>query len=337
MVSWVLFPPSLLTRITSNISIEHDVIPRNFERHRREAVTMEHLSQSPHVIDLYAFCGNTILTEFAPTDLSSALKLDGHRQHPRRRRPPPIAGVERILKSSTKTDDNNRDHGASSTTIDDKSTMGWSQSQRLNLALQAAKSIQVLHNNDIIHADLTAKQFLLLDQSLDSEDIVSIDPVIDGHRDEEKQLLVKVNDFNRCRFVPHISNANATNSTAASADNKCTIQIPSAPGLYRSPEEYAGQPLTSQIDIFSLGHVLLEIWTGKSPWQDTGGKQIRQAVQEGQMPSEVRKLLLGRNHQNHSIDLAMGRLISECYRIDPQQRITANKLVEALIRIIESR
>jgi serine/threonine protein kinase len=87
---------------------------------------------------------------------------------------------------------------------------------RLDLALQAAKALQALHENDIIHADLTAKQFLVLTNELPSP------PELD---DAERKTLspyrLKINDFNRCRFVPH-----RTNSTT----EKCTIQIPSAPG-----------------------------------------------------------------------------------------------------------
>jgi hypothetical protein len=41
---------------------EHDVNTRNFERHRRDALTMERLTSSPHIVDIYAFCGNTVLT-----------------------------------------------------------------------------------------------------------------------------------------------------------------------------------------------------------------------------------------------------------------------------------
>jgi hypothetical protein len=41
---------------------EHDVNTRNFERHRRDALTMERLASSPHIVDIYAFCGNTVLT-----------------------------------------------------------------------------------------------------------------------------------------------------------------------------------------------------------------------------------------------------------------------------------
>mmetsp|Transcript_33784 Transcript_33784/g.56484 ORF Transcript_33784/g.56484 Transcript_33784/m.56484 type:complete len:114 (+) Transcript_33784:687-1028(+) len=103
-------------------------------------------------------------------------------------------------------------------------------------------------------------------------------------------------------------------------------------GSYRSPEEYAGQHLTPQIDIFSLGHVLFEIWTGTSPWNDTGGKRIRQNVQEGKLPPKLQKLL----DDTTNLNQAMGQLIADCYRVDPQERITADGLVEELTRLLEA-
>ena len=36
-----------------------------YEKHRTEAIAMERLTFSPHVIDVYAFCGQSILSELA--------------------------------------------------------------------------------------------------------------------------------------------------------------------------------------------------------------------------------------------------------------------------------
>jgi serine/threonine protein kinase len=117
-------------------------------------------------------------------------------------------------------------------------------------------------------------------------------------------------------------------------------------GSYRSPEEYAGQSLTHQIDMFSLGHVLFEIWTGENPWEDTGVKRIRDAVQDGQMPPKLRHLLenSGAGPKQDGIDgdnsrdltYAVGQLIAQCYTVDPHQRISADRLVDELTRLRQS-
>jgi serine/threonine protein kinase len=87
----------------------------------------------------------------------------------------------------------------------------------------------------VIHADITAKQFLV-----------------------DFEGTVKLNDFNRCRLMPH---NNVTNE-------KCRIRIPSAPGLYRSPEEYQREQVDEKMDVYSLGNVLYLILTGTKPWRD---------------------------------------------------------------------
>lgn len=51
--------------ILKSIRYNHDYEPRNYDRHRRDAVTMERLSSSPFVMNIYAACGNSGLFEYA--------------------------------------------------------------------------------------------------------------------------------------------------------------------------------------------------------------------------------------------------------------------------------
>jgi serine/threonine protein kinase len=285
------------------MKMEHDVVERNFERHRREAVTMDRLSASPYVVDLFAYCGNTVLTEFAPQDLSTAIK--GSREAVKN-------GRKRHTKGQNTPIDQHRDNALA---------RDLTAIERLHLALQAARGVQALHETDIMHADLTAKQFLLT-KSCDVEGVCT--------------TMLKINDFNRCRFIPHKSNS--TTAVGMAATEKCSVRIPSAPGLYRSPEEYAAQNLTAQIDVFSLGNVLYELWTGKEPWDDVGGKLIRRHVQDGHLPSGLTDILnAGEGHANDqvaSLNYAMGTLIAECYNPNPNKRIAAEALAKKLEEMI---
>jgi serine/threonine protein kinase len=47
------------------IRYEHSYEERNYDRHRRDAVAMEHLTSSPNVIAIYGFCGNSGIFEYA--------------------------------------------------------------------------------------------------------------------------------------------------------------------------------------------------------------------------------------------------------------------------------
>jgi hypothetical protein len=138
---------------------------------------MERLTSSPYIVSIYAYCGNSVLTEFVGADLE-----------------------EIILKVSQSSNDN--------ALFPTRAT----PEGRLRLALDVARGISAIHSVQgipIIHADIQTKQFL-----------------VDGHG------RVKLNDFNRCRFIPH------RNTTG----EPCEVRIPTAPGATRSPEEYEIAP-----------------------------------------------------------------------------------------------
>jgi hypothetical protein len=51
--------------VLKTIRYEHDYEPRNYDRHRRDAMAMEQLTSSNWVMDIYGYCGNSGLFEFA--------------------------------------------------------------------------------------------------------------------------------------------------------------------------------------------------------------------------------------------------------------------------------
>ncbi|KAL3902836.1 MAG: hypothetical protein SGILL_010680, partial [Bacillariaceae sp.] len=251
---------------------------------------------------------------FAPQDLSTAIQgkdRESSKTHGKGRPRKGPDAKEQLLSDNEKN--------AKESAQDNRLT----SVERLNLALQAAKGVQALHQSDVMHADITAKQFLVTTKSCNNHTNTENEPSC-------KKLSLKINDFNRCRFIPHkVSNATTTNTI-----EKCSIRIPSAPGLYRSPEEYAAQNLTAEIDIFSLGNVLYELWTGKEPWDDVGGKLVRQHVQEGHLPSGLAEILQSKGGDN-GLDHAMAKVIARCYEVNPQSRITADELVNELEHLMQ--
>ena len=55
---------NLNTTVMKTMRYEHDYTPRNYDRHRRDAVAMERLTGSQYVMDIYGYCGNSGLFEF---------------------------------------------------------------------------------------------------------------------------------------------------------------------------------------------------------------------------------------------------------------------------------
>ena len=80
----------------------------------------------------------------------------------------------------------------------------------ISMALQAARGLQALHElpgGPVVHADLQPRQLLMDDKG-----------------------VVKINDLNRCRFMGKDD-----------AGEPCPFKISKGNGVWRSPEEYAGE------------------------------------------------------------------------------------------------
>jgi serine/threonine protein kinase len=246
------------------IKSEHEVDDRNFDRHRRDALVMERLTSSPNIVDIYGFCGNTVLTEFISQTLEDVVKQD---------------------------DEEDEDIVAVAETYPTRTT----PEGRLRLALDVARGIEAIHSipgGPIIHADIQSQQFLVTP---------------DG--------TVKLNDFNRCRFMP------SRNITG----EKCPIRIPQAPGKDRAPEEYKEEELDEKMDVYSVANVLFNIMTGEMPWSSWSTLETKKMVKKGIIP-----LIPEEFRQPGSLDMFLTNLTERAYTNDPKYRISAPDLVTAL-------
>jgi len=60
--------------VLKTLRYKHEWEERNYDRHRRDAVAMERLKRSPYVIDVYGFCGNSVLTELGRENLNAFIR-----------------------------------------------------------------------------------------------------------------------------------------------------------------------------------------------------------------------------------------------------------------------
>ncbi len=130
---------------------------------------------------------------------------------------------------------------------------------RLQLFLQVCSAVQFAHQRLIIHRDIKPGNILVTKQG---------DP--------------KLLDFG----IAKILDPSATENLGAAA----TLFQVLTPG-YASPEQIKGEPITTASDVYSLGVVLYELVTGKSPYRiaSTASHEISRAVCEDEpfRPSQV--------------------------------------------------
>ena len=202
------------------------------------------------------------------------------------------------------------------------------QQQQFQWAFQAAQSVAALHQINVIHADLQTGQFL---------------HKVDG--------TLVLNDLNRCRFVPYFINAASSTTTSTTTTTPatmgenathhpmtCPVRIPTAPGPWRSPEEYAHRNLTTAMDVYSLGNVLYEVWTGHVPFEGIGSNAWKEQVLDGTRKSTSLDTHLTTTTTSSSriaeLDRRFAQLLEDSWRVNPHQRITAAQLAIELQELV---
>jgi len=197
------------------------------------------------------------------------------------------------------------------------------QVDRVHIALQAIKGLEAIHTLGVAHADVQPKQFLI-------------------SRNSNGICIVKLNDFNRCRFVLVRNDT----STAVNNATSCPFTIPSSPGLSRSPEEYSmtTKNLTVAIDMYSFGHVLYGILTGKDiDVFDTTHPQYEKLI-SSLTPSTYRERVAAGKHPTIDRDTFVSQgvgddtllqLLDQVYALHPEERATSQQVRDQLEHVYE--
>ena len=303
-------PPAVLKMMKS----EHPYDQRNYQRHRRDALVMELLSSSHHLVSIYGYCSNTVLTQAISHTLEDVIYA---REYEHVKTWSPVGGY----KTKPKIEDWMGRNEYGDLLVSRETEVG-----RIQLALGVFRGLMDLHEGvgyrnrkgevvewlPIIHADLQAKQYLV----------------------DSTTGQIYLNDFNRCRFVTKKSDrANNTYGrpdTATSLES-CPVYIPTSPGASRSPEEYDSAPLSEKLDVYSAGNILYGIITGERPWNNERGKHVKASIQRGDRP-EVNETF--RNNAR-SVDAALTRLLDRTYEGDPVKRASAKEIVLELEKLLE--
>jgi serine/threonine protein kinase len=148
-----------------------------------------------------------------------------------------------------------------------------SNEKALDIARQLAAGLAAAHEHGVLHRDLKPANIML-----------------DGHG------RVRITDFGLAVAIENESQA---------------VEIAGTP-TYMAPEQLAGKGATVRSDIYSLGLVLYEIYTGKKAFTASTLAELRQQKETytPRAPSEIRA----------GVDPAVERLIRRCMERDPNAR-----------------
>jgi serine/threonine protein kinase len=108
---------------------QHDYEARNYDRHRKDALASDRLTSSPYVVNIYGFCGNSAVFDYASG-----------------------GDIEDVIWPHDRGNGNN-----------------LNGMEKLDLALQVARGISAAHNFDregrasLAHTDITPGQFIYVD------------------------------------------------------------------------------------------------------------------------------------------------------------------------------
>jgi serine/threonine protein kinase len=148
-----------------------------------------------------------------------------------------------------------------------------SNEKALDIARQLAAGLAAAHERGVLHRDLKPANIML-----------------DGHG------RVRITDFGLAIAV---------------GEETQTVEIAGTPA-YMAPEQLAGKGATVRSDIYSLGLVLYEIYTGKKAFTATTIAELREQ-KENHTPRAISELREG-------MDPVVERLIRRCMERDPNAR-----------------
>jgi len=172
---------------------------------------------------------------------------------------------------------------------------------RMKIAKGISRGLAHLHSNEnMIHENLTASNILL-----------------------DEQTNAHIADYGLSRLM-----------TAAAATN--VIATAGTLG-YRAPEFSKIKNASAKTDVYSLGIIILELLTGKSPGEPTNGMDLPQwvaSIVKEEWTNEVFDLELMRETQSVGDELLNTlKLALHCVDPSPAARPEANQVVEQLEEI----
>jgi serine/threonine protein kinase/Flp pilus assembly protein TadD len=191
---------------------------------------------------------------------------------------------------------------------------GLDDTERMRVAEQVAAALVAAHAMTVVHRDLKPENIVVGDNGLVKVldfglarrgDTLTIEPAGGADRDRQDEGPADVSTEPAGERVTLLGDVLGTPS-------------------YLSPEQARGDVVTAASDMYSLGLLLHELWTGRRPYgPDSGRSEL------------VRKAIWGEIDPPEGIDPEVGALIADLTALDPADRPSATAAAERLRHIRE--
>ena len=157
--------------------------------------------------------------------------------------------------------------------------------EAVDIGGQLCDALEAAHQNGVMHRDLKPANFILGNSG-----------------------RVKILDFGLAKHVPALASGSVSTTEASSA---------ASPGLvgtvgYIAPEQITGKRIDHRCDIFSLGAVLFEMFTGQRPFPERDGLAYALAVTSRPPPLAI--------DINPSAGASVSELLSRALEREPAER-----------------
>ena len=176
--------------------------------------------------------------------------------------------------------------------------LGFIEKERaLNIAIQLCEGISHAHSRSILHRDIKPSNIMLTETG-------------------ENKDFIKVVDFGLAKLMPSSGTEGKTMTS--------TTDVMGSP-FYMSPEQCLGEQLDQRSDIYAIGCVLHEMFTGKPPF--SSGNTIKIIFQH---LNADRTALLKRMHK-FKLQAGMEKIILRCLQKNAKDRYqSTNDLLKDL-------
>ncbi|KAL7465736.1 hypothetical protein ACHAXS_006055 [Conticribra weissflogii] len=278
------------------LRLKRDFLPEYFELHRRDAISMERLSASPYVMDIYGFCGQSALNELAHLE----------------------KGINNIYRVGTGLAGNHS-----------------KQAMRSRLKIGAMMALGLSHVHSIPPDDGSTKSHDRKDSTIHHAATLVHYDINPRNIIMTSSGKPKLNDFNVAEFLTWDSETKQPCGFDGRLHEPWwrspeeMISYPDASGRDDRANP-TGLKLDEKVDVYSLGNALFVLLEGLEPRGKTGKERRYKSVSNSVARGEIPPFSEHYANSTEKLTVAMKQAILACWEAVPERRPSAAAIAKQM-------